>query len=254
MNRILRTPGRRSEARRMIRLAAALAWCALVIGSALASAEIYRWTDERGVERFSDRIEDVPEAHRGDVTRALRAEERIAPAAPVATPGAQEPPIRPLPSPPGAAEVELPAWSEHIVGLGLAVAVLAALVGIGLWLLLAAFALRLACRVVGEEVPAFGRAVAVSAVQLVVGIAAGGVLVGAVLAGLVDAASPAFQGLQLLATFLVNATVVRAMLALSLGRALVVALLALVIAVVIGVLAGIAIGLVLGVLLGGSGG
>jgi hypothetical protein len=140
------------------------------------------------------------------------------------------------------------------VAFGLAAAIAAALVGIALWLLLAAFALRLACRLVGEEVPGFGRALGVSAVQMAAGVALGAALAGVVLLGLADPASLAFQGLQLLATFLVNAAAIAVMLEHGFGRALVIALLALVISAVIGLVAGIAIALVVGGLVAGRAG
>lgn len=241
----LKTGPRRSEAPRMARFASFLVLCALLAGAATAPAELYRWTDENGVERFTDRIENVPEAHRSDVTRDLRAEVRIAAPTPAGEAPPEEPPALPFPAPSAVGPEELADWTGSLAAFGIAAMVAAALFGIGLWLLLATFALRLACRLVGEEVPGFGRALGVSAVQFVAGIAAGVVLVGVVVAGLADAQSAAFQGVQVLATLLVNALVVRAMLALAFGRALVVALLALVIALVIGVAAGLGFALLL---------
>ena len=242
---------RRSEARRMDRLASLLALCALLASAAPATAELYRWTDEIGVERFTDRIENVPEAHRNDVTRDLRAEVRIASPGPAGEAPPEEPPALPFPAPSPVGPEELADWTGSLAALGIAAVVPAALFGIGLWLLLSAFALRVACRLVGEEVPGFGRALGVSAAQILAGIAAGVVLVGVVVAGFADPQSAAFQGVQVLATLLVDAVVVRAMLALGFGRALVVALLALVIAAGIGVAAGLGIGLLLGALAAG---
>jgi hypothetical protein len=233
----------------MIRLALLLALGVLVAGPVPAPAEIYRWTDEQGVERFSDRIENVPEAYRKDVTRDLRSAERVAPDPPPEAPAAVPPAEDPLPLP----GVQLPDgaptdWAAPLLAFGVAAAIAAAVVGIGLWLALAAFALRLACRLVGEEVPSFARACGVSAVQMAAGVALGVVLAGVALLGLAEPASLAFQGVQMLATFLVNAGVIAAMLGLGFGRALVIALLALVVAVVLGGIAAVAIGLGLGAL------
>jgi hypothetical protein len=233
------------------RIASSLVLSALLAGAAPASAELYRWTDENGLERFTDRIEQVPEAHRSDGIRALRAEVPIAPPAPAGAAPPEEAVALPLPAPSAVGPELLAGWTGTLAALGLAAVVAAALFGIGLWLLLAAFALRLACRLVGEDVPGAGRAIGVSAAQFAAGIATGVVLLGVVVAGLADPQSAAFQGVQLLATLLVNAAVVRAMLVLAFGRALLVAGLALVIAAGIGVAAGLAIALLLGGLAAG---
>jgi hypothetical protein len=243
----LKASARRSESRRMTRLASLLALCALAAAPLAASAEIYRWTDEQGVERFSDRIENVPERFRQDVTAELRSDPSDrpdpAPSAPVVP---EEPPSAPVPDAPAAPPAQLPDWSAQLLQMGVAVVVAAALGGLLLYLLMMALALRLAVRLVGDEAPGFGRAFAVAAVQVVAGMVIGAVLGGVALAGVADPASPAFQGGQLLIGFVVNAFVVRAMLGLSFGRALVVALVELVITVVIGIAIGIAVVLLAG--------
>jgi len=241
----LKTSVRRSEVRRMTRLASLVALCALVAAPLAAGAEIYRWTDEQGVERFSDRLESVPERFRRDVTAELRedpsgrAEPRpIAPVVP------EEPSSAPVPDVPEAPPAQLPDWSAQLLQMGVAAVLVAAIAGIGVWLVGMALALRLAVRLVGDDVPGFGRAFAVAAVQMVAGIAVGAVLGAVALAGVADPASPALQGAQVLVSFGVNAMVIRAMLALRLGRALVVALVELLVTVVIGIAIGIAIALV----------
>jgi hypothetical protein len=227
--------------------------CALALAPLAASAEIYRWTDEQGHERFSDRIEAVPERFRRDVTGELGTAREPAPdPAPIATLPAQEPPSAPAPEAPPAPTAQLPDWSQQLLGLGLAVAFVAALLGLGLWLVLLAFVLRVACRLVGEEVPGFGRALAVAAVQIVVGIVVGALLGGVALAGVLDPASLAFQGVQILVTFGVHVTVIQVMLVQSFGRALAVALVALLLTVGIGVALGLAIVFGLGGLVASS--
>jgi len=64
---------------------------------------------------------------------------------------------------------------------------------------------------------------------------------GVALAGLFDPTAPAFQGVQLLLGFALNAAIVSRMLAQALGRALVVTLLALVVVTAVGVAIGIAV-------------
>jgi hypothetical protein len=244
----LKASARRSESRRMTRPAALVALCALLLSAPLpAAAEIYRWTDEQGVERFSDRIENVPERFRTDVTAELRsdpaqrAEPAPAPPAPAEAPLAAQAPVAP-----DAPPAQLPDWTGRLLQLGVATVVAAALAGIGLYLVFMAFTLRLALRLVGDEVPGFGRAFAVAAAQMVAGIAVGALLGGVVLAGAFDPASPALQGAQILIGFGVNALVLQAMLGLGFGRALVVALVELVVTIVLGVALGIAIAFLVG--------
>jgi hypothetical protein len=237
------------------RLPATLAaLCALALAASAARAEIYRWTDEQGVERFSDRIENVPERFRHDVTADLRHDPD--PAAAAAEPLPPDPAAAQEPAPEAAPETSqpLPEWGERLLGMGLAVALVAALGGLVVWLVLVAWVIRLACRVVGEEVPAFGRALGVAGMQLVAGVGIGVLLGGAALAGVLDAGSPAFQGVQILATFGVNAAVLRAMLGQSFGRALVVTLVSFLITLAIGAAIGVAIAIVAGALLAGSAG
>jgi hypothetical protein len=109
-----------------------------------------------------------------------------------------------------------------------------------------AVALRLAVRLVGDEVPGFGRAFVVALAQMLAGMVVGALLGGVALAGVADPASPAFQGLQLLIGFGVNALVLQAMLGLGFGRALVVALVELVVTVVIGIAIGLGVALLVG--------
>lgn len=234
------------------RVAAWIALGAFALAPALAPAEIYRWTDAEGVERFSDRIENVPEAYRNDVTESLREDPAPGPqpSAPVAPVVPDEPPSAP-PELPDALPTQLPDWSAQLLGLGAAVAFATALGGIALWLLLVAFSLRLACRLVGEEVPGFGRALGVAVVQFLAGIVVGLVLGGAALLGLADAASAPFQGVQMLASLGVNALVIQAMLAQGLGRALAVALLSLLVAVVVAVVVSVAVVFAVGGLVAG---
>jgi len=249
MRSALESRMRRSAAPRAARVAALLASSAIAFAPAIAPAEIYRWTDEQGLERFSDRIENVPEAYRNDVTGALREDPApgLQPTAPVVP---DEPPSAP-PELPDAPPVQLPDWSSRLLGLGAAAAFGAALGGVGLWLLLIAFSLRLGCRLVGEEVPGFGRALGVAAVQFLAGIAVGLVLGGAALLGLADPASAPFQGVQMLASLGVNALVIQAMLAQGFGRALAVALISLLVAVVVAVVVGIAVVFAVGGLVAG---
>jgi len=241
----LKASARRSESRRMARLALLLVLGALV--AAPAAAEIYRWTDEQGVERFSDRIENVPERFRQDVTAELRSDPAArpdpAPSAPVVP---EQPPSAPAPDAPQAPPAQLPDWSAQLLQMGVAVVVAAALGGLLLYLLMMALALRLAVRVLGDEAPGFGRAFAVAAVQLVAGIGIGAVLGAVALAGVADPMSGPFQGGQILIGLVVNATVVRAMLGLGFGRSLVVAIVELVVTVVLGIGIGLAIAFLVG--------
>jgi hypothetical protein len=245
----LKTPARRAEGRPMIRVARLLVLAALLAAPAPGSAEIYRWTDEQGVERFSDRIENVPERFRQDVTAELRSDPSGRPdPAPSAQVVPEEPPDAPVPDPDLSEEppAQIPDWSAQLLQKGVGVVLAAALGGLLLYLLMMALALRLAVRVVGDEVPGFGRAFAVAAVQIVAGIVLGAVLGGVALAGVADPASGAFQGVQLLLGFVVNAFVVQAMLGLAFGRALVVAFVELLVTIAIGVAIGIAIFLLAG--------
>jgi hypothetical protein len=230
---------------RLARLARPVLACALLAAPLAVGAEIYRWTDEQGVERFSDRIENVPERFRRDVTAELREERAAAmpdpaPSAPIVP---QEPPAEPTPD---AAPTPLPEWSARLLAMGAAALLVVALVGISAGLVLMAVAIRIACRVVGEEVPGFGRALAVAAVELVAGIVLGGLLGGLALAGVLDPASPAIQGLQVLLGLGLNAVVIQAMLGQGFGRALVVALVALLITTAVGIAAGLGIALLVG--------
>lgn len=226
-----------------------LVLCLFVTGAGPASAEIYRWTDAQGVEHFGDRIEDVPEVHRQDVTRDLRSAERVAPPPPPGARAAAEPPADGPRPDATAAE-----WAGPLLALGAAGLLAAALASFALWLVTAAVGLRLACRLVGEEVPAFARACGVSAVQMVAGLALGLVLAGIALVGLVDATALAFQGVQILATFLVNAGVVATMLGIGFGRALVVTLVALLVTMAFWLLVGLALAVGLGALAAGQAG
>jgi hypothetical protein len=123
----------------------------------------------------------------------------------------------------------------RLLGFGVFAVVVIGLLGLAAGLSLMAFALQLACRLVGEDVPAFGRAVGVAALQMVAGVGLGILLAGVALAGVVDPTSPAFQGVQLLAGFFVNAAVVSRMLDQGFGRALVVTLIAVVLVTVVSV-------------------
>jgi hypothetical protein len=236
----------------MSRLAPVLGLLAgLALAPAAAHGEIYRWVDEQGVERFSDRIESVPERFRRDVTEELRHDPAgPSPAATVAPPEpaalAAEPDV-PTPEAPSQPPAALPDWSEKLFALGLVAVLAAAGVGLALSLVLMAFALRLACRAVGEEVPGFGRAIAVSAVQIGAGMAMGMVLGGVAVAGLLDPTSLSFQGAQLLVSFGISVTVIQAMLGIGFGRAIAIAIVAMLITIAIG----IAIALGIAVLLGG---
>ena len=92
----------------------------MIAGTAGRSgADIYRWVDESGHTRFSDRIEDVPPAWRKNVEQQIQSEaggdalvERrvstTAPAAPAATQG---------PAAPAKAAAPRPGSSSPLVGL-----------------------------------------------------------------------------------------------------------------------------------------
>lgn len=236
---------RRSQAGTPARLAALAVLSALLAAPLAAAAEIYRWTDENGVERFSDRIENVPEQYRRDVTAELgedrpAAAETIEPLAPVVP---EEPPAAPVPDAPDAPPAQLPDWSTQMLAMGAVTLVTALLFGFVGWLAVTALALRLACRLVGDEVPGWGRAFGVAVVQLLAATVVGAGLAAVSMAGLMDLASAPSQGLQVLLGFGVNALVIQAMLALSLGRALAVALVELLISVVIGLGVGVGIAL-----------
>jgi hypothetical protein len=240
---LLKTCARGAEGRRMARrLASFAALCALLAAPLGATAEIYRWTDEDGVERFSDRIENVPERFRSDVTAEL-GEERPAPAKaePVAPVVPEEPPAAPVPDPLEAPPAQRPDWTAQMLSMGAAGLVGAALVGVAAWLLVTALALRLACRVVAPEVPGWGRAFGVALVQMLGAVALGAALGGMAMTGVFHPASLAAQGLQLVLGFGVNALVIMAMLALGFGRALLVALVEGLVSIAIGLVVGVGI-------------
>ena len=111
---------------RILCLALALA----ITGTAGRSgADIYRWVDESGHTRFSDRIEDVPPAWRKNVEQQIQSDaggdamvERTIrttpPAAPAAVPKPATP-AKPAPPPPASSSplVGLPGLAGVAVGL-----------------------------------------------------------------------------------------------------------------------------------------
>jgi len=111
---------------RILCLALALA----ITGTAGRSgADIYRWVDESGHTRFSDRIEDVPPAWRKNVEQQIQSDaggdamvERTIrttpPAAPAAVPKPATP-AKPAPPPPASSSplVGLPGLAGGAVGL-----------------------------------------------------------------------------------------------------------------------------------------
>jgi len=83
-----------------------LALALAIAGTAGPSrAAIYRWVDESGHTRFSDRIEDVPPAWRKNVEQQIQDD---AEAAAVARPGKPAPHARPAPPPAAAPRAATP--------------------------------------------------------------------------------------------------------------------------------------------------
>lgn len=80
----------------------------LLLLSAAASADIYRWEDESGTAHFTDDISNIPPAHRGKAKIVIKeAPPEATPSSP-STPesGLSQPSIPAVPSPPGEDDAE----------------------------------------------------------------------------------------------------------------------------------------------------
>jgi hypothetical protein len=228
---------------RRLPLLAALA-ILLLAPAGPARGEIYHWTDATGTPHFSDRPEDVPPEYRQQLPAELRGKAGAAtqPAEPQAKPGLLSRALeaaRPAPAPASPPKRSAPArpdfsklaFLRHL-GLG---TLLAAVLGVlGLSFLFYAWLIQLACRICGEDVPAFSRALAVAGVQFVAGVGLG-IIEFAILGAAGAGPSPLIRGINTLLSLAVNVSVLRAMLGQTLGKALVVQLVSMAITIAIAI-------------------
>lgn len=229
---------------RRLPLLIALAILLLAAGGP-ARAAIYHWTDSSGTPHFSNRPEDIPPQNRGKLPPKLRAELEH----PVAKPARHEakpgllsrifsahtrkaaPEQPPKPRPDAAKLAAKMAFLRHL-GVG---GILAIALGMIVFsFLFYAFLIQLACRICGEQVPAFSRALAVAGVQFVAGIGLG-ILEAAVLGSAGGGLSPVVRGANTLLGFSLNVWILRSMLGQTLGKALAVELVSIVISIGLGI-------------------
>ncbi len=198
-----------------------------------AGAEIYHWTDERGIDHYSDREEDVPEAFR----EPILSEAPEAPAGPADflselseafSAQAEEGSSGTDTGPAADAPFEMQRMMERFEGPMLLVAGLAGFAVLGFVLAFVTLALLVACRMVGQESPGFRKAYGVVLVQFLAGLVVGpGVVVVLGQPEATDLGAVAkVQAINFVAMLFVNAAVLRAMLCdgfpRSLGLAIVV--------------------------------
>jgi hypothetical protein len=214
------------------RLLSCLVLACLLLVSILAEARVYRWTDSRGVEHFSNRIEEAPPAVRETLeTVASESPSRLnvipglSSAGRVGGSGAEAsrlPSFSPLPD---RAALE---WVDQVRGPVLLFTAAASFVLLGILLALLTLALLVACRMVGQEPPVFRKAYGIVVVQFLAGLAMGPGMV--VVLGEPEVTTLGeglrLQALQAGVLLLVNAGVLRALLCDSFPRSLGLALVA----------------------------
>lgn len=219
----------------------------LVAAAGAARAEIYHWTDATGTPHFSDRAEDVPPEYRQQLPEALRspATDAAKPSAGKAKPGLLArtlSAVRPehaasrssstsRGSAAGRLDLSKLAVLRHL-GLGTWLAIFVGVIGFSF--VFYALLIQLACRICREEVPALGRALAVTGVEAVLGV--GLAIIELAILGMAGAVnSPLVKGVNALLGFATNVAVLRAMLGQTLGKAIAVQLVTVVVSLAIGV-------------------
>jgi hypothetical protein len=220
----------------MRRSATALAALAvLLLVGAAADAEVWRWSDARGVH-FTDSLERVPPSHRDaarEITGALEARGSVvvpglnAPRGPGsrAADGARDPDAAPeagaAPDPEALARRVLGEKAPALIGLGIGVIVGFLVLTIPIGLAIQALFLMAACRLASDERPPFGRAFGVCGARFLASLVAGlaGAVASCAVGGPAALDGPLLDGISFLLTLGVNASLLASMLGLSLGRA-----------------------------------
>jgi hypothetical protein len=209
----------------------------LLAGAGTVSAKIYHWVDKAGTPHFSDRVEDVPAAYRGqieDYGEELEQSRRV---------NIIEGLKRPSPdagvdegveygSPPSAIpEIgqQLPGFAadpaemlDKLKGPMMALAVVLTLVVCGFLFAFMTICLLVGCRLVGQESPGFKKAYGIVIVQFLAGLVAGPGVVAvfggpniADLGGLLR-----LQAINMGVFLLVHSAVLRGMLCDSMGKSI----------------------------------
>lgn len=222
--------------------------------AAPAAAKVYRWVDDGGTPHFSDRAEDVPPRYRYQLEESFEGGPDAGASRFVVVPGLnRELPEdgQPVQQMDGAAfEAEamaaladlegggpgLPDFREVLSAGGPTVAgfVLVLLVALAVFVAIAVFILRLACRICGEEPPAFGKGAGIVVAQSLASFAVG-LLIGIFLGG---SGSLQVQSASFGVGLLVQAGVLRGLLIESFGKSLAVTAVVLLIQLALGVVVG----------------